>query len=515
MLNTNFADAIVDRGNFNRTTPRGFSYEQLASTATFIQKNLVGMSFSENDLTGWNFSGQSLRQSQISQSNLTRANFSDADLTNVTFVLSSGIDTADFSDAIVNGAHFALTTLTKEQLYTTASYKQKDLSRTILQSMDLTAGDLHGQNLSNANLGGARLTGADFSGAIINGAAIGPASANFTAVQLYSTASYQQKNLRGISLNGNDLSGWDFSGQDLIQSNLSETVLNNANFSGADVRGGTTLPSLPTVIYRNTIRTDGRIRGLELIGTESLLVRDFEMAINVTQGFAMSQQGTLNLQLADATWGSKIIFTPSLIPDLGGVLSLSFAPSADLAALPGAVFDSVRLAGPAYRDKSLRPNRHTRWISMGPEQSLHHWRRPPRRHPRAEHMGPCGFSPCRSRIVAALRTTYDTLMNRTGVVALALVSILSLTTATARADLTFDLRAVSGSQIIIHSPKSVAVNQNSVGGWAVPSSRSEARNKENTAMAAGVANTVRNTARFAQRGSEPKTLPTSRSDARN
>ncbi len=56
-------------------------------------------------------------------------------------------------------------------------------------------------------------------------------------------------------------------------------------------------------------------------------------------------------------------------------------------------------------------------------------------------------------------------MNRTTVVALALFAILSLATAPARADLTFDVRAVSGSQIIIHGPKSVAVNQNSIGGW--------------------------------------------------
>ncbi len=57
------------------------------------------------------------------------------------------------------------------------------------------------------------------------------------------------------------------------------------------------------------------------------------------------------------------------------------------------------------------------------------------------------------------------IMNRTTVIALALASILALTNATSRADLTFDLRAVSGSQIIIHGPKSVAVSHNSVGGW--------------------------------------------------
>jgi hypothetical protein len=56
-------------------------------------------------------------------------------------------------------------------------------------------------------------------------------------------------------------------------------------------------------------------------------------------------------------------------------------------------------------------------------------------------------------------------MNRTTVVAVALASILSLAATPARADLTFDLRAVSGSQVTIHNPKSVAVNHNSVGGW--------------------------------------------------
>ncbi len=50
------------------------------------------------------------------------------------------------------------------------------------------------------------------------------------------------------------------------------------------------------------------------------------------------------------------------------------------------------------------------------------------------------------------------------------VSILALFAAffaasTASAALTFDLRAVTGSQIVIHGPKSVAVNQLSVGGW--------------------------------------------------
>ncbi len=57
------------------------------------------------------------------------------------------------------------------------------------------------------------------------------------------------------------------------------------------------------------------------------------------------------------------------------------------------------------------------------------------------------------------------LLRRASIVIVLISSFLALTTRPANAALTFDLRAVSGSQVTIHSAKSVAVTQNSVGGW--------------------------------------------------
>ncbi len=84
-------------------------------------KDLTGVLLRNNDLTGWNFAGQ----------NLTNVNFEDATLTDV-----------HLTDAIVAGADFEDTTLSEEQLYSTASYKMKDL---------------HGVNLEDNNLIGLEL----------------------------------------------------------------------------------------------------------------------------------------------------------------------------------------------------------------------------------------------------------------------------------------------------------------------------------------------------------------------
>jgi hypothetical protein len=70
-----------------------------------------------------------------------------------------------------------------------------------------------------------------------------------------------------------------------------------------------------------------------------------------------------------------------------------------------------------------------------------------------------------SLLLVAARDTYLNSMNRIAFIAFVLFSAIATSTGPSRADFTIDLRAVSGSQITIDNPKSVAVNQNSVGGW--------------------------------------------------
>ena len=71
---------------------------------------------------------------------------------------------ADLSGAIVKGAWFVDVTssgFTSEQLYSTASYQQKDLAGINLSSNDLSGWDFAGQDLTNAQIS-APLTSADF-----------------------------------------------------------------------------------------------------------------------------------------------------------------------------------------------------------------------------------------------------------------------------------------------------------------------------------------------------------------
>ena len=93
-----------------------------------------GIGLSGNDLSGWDFSGQ----------DLTGANFAASTLTN-----------ANLAGAMVTGASFAehIDGFTKEQLYSTASYQQRNLRGIGLSDNDLTGWDFSGQDLTGADFG--------------------------------------------------------------------------------------------------------------------------------------------------------------------------------------------------------------------------------------------------------------------------------------------------------------------------------------------------------------------------
>jgi uncharacterized protein YjbI with pentapeptide repeats len=295
LTNANFTGAVVRGADFGGATANGFTAAQLYSTASYQANDLRDIKLPENDLTGWNFASQDLEEARFEMSTLDNANLADANLTGAQ-LHSVTLWNANLTGAVVRDARMPSTHsgFTSEQLYSTASYQNRDL-REISLAGDLAGWDLSGQNLTgaelweslvnvnlsgsnltsahidanltNANLAEANLTGAHFSwgnltnanltranltgarmslaimtganltGAIVQGANLSSTTArDFTAAQLYSTASYQSKQLTGIRLSENDLSGWDFSGQNLTAANLS-AKLNDANFTGAVIRG--------------------------------------------------------------------------------------------------------------------------------------------------------------------------------------------------------------------------------------------------------------------------------------
>ncbi len=202
----------------------------------FSYQDLTAKEFYDQDLTGANFEGATLNLSSIYRVNLTNANFTKADLTGVHFE-NVNFTNVDFTDAIINDTLFAeVTNFTKEQLYTTASYKNKDLSGFAFLG-NMTGWDLSNQDLTNSFLPSSNLTNVNFTNALIKGASLFNLLGTFTKEQLYSTASYKNKDLNDINIGVNYLTGWNFANQNLKGSIFAYSILTNANFSGANLTG--------------------------------------------------------------------------------------------------------------------------------------------------------------------------------------------------------------------------------------------------------------------------------------
>ena len=60
LTGANLAGAVVTGTSLRNTTSRGFTADQLYSTASYQAKNLQGIGLHYNNLSGWDFSGQNL-----------------------------------------------------------------------------------------------------------------------------------------------------------------------------------------------------------------------------------------------------------------------------------------------------------------------------------------------------------------------------------------------------------------------------------------------------------------------
>lgn len=281
LSNARFDNAKIQDTQFINVTSRGFTSNQLASTKSYKDKDLRGLGLFKNDLRGWNFAEQNLIAASFSESDLTSANFESANLENAHFgkqddilplyYSSADLSGANFTNAWVQGANFggyyAVGLLTSNQLYSTASYRTKNLAGIGFKERDLTEWDFSGQNLTAAQFEFASLYGVNFSNATIQGANFAGATySGFTPDQLYDTESYQQRNLRGINLSQNYMTNWNFSGQDLSYANLSESTLTGANLRGANLHQARLAYEMPSfdilkgaVVDAYSVQTDGDI----------------------------------------------------------------------------------------------------------------------------------------------------------------------------------------------------------------------------------------------------------------
>lgn len=192
-LGNKLTGAEFDGAFLGDTTFRdiNFAEQQLRSTASFQQKVLRGIGFLVSmDLSRWNFEGQdlsyfychdcklidaSMHGAQLSRADLRGTNFENADLIGVDLsfaaLASSNLTATEMSAAEVIGTDLdSVLGLTKEQLYSTASYNGKDLFYIGLASLDLSKWDFSGQNLTLADFNDAKVADAVFLGASIKGA---------------------------------------------------------------------------------------------------------------------------------------------------------------------------------------------------------------------------------------------------------------------------------------------------------------------------------------------------------
>jgi uncharacterized protein YjbI with pentapeptide repeats len=392
LAGADFTGAIVRDVQLSGATATGFTAAQFYSTASYQTKDLQGVHLSGNDLQGWNFDDQNLTGASLGGANLSTAQFQSANLTaarlgnanltnadlqnsnlsqanmrgtNLSGAVLSGavLDGAKFdnnsqfaganlTDAKIQGASLLYATsqgFTSAQLYSTASYKMKDLSRVGLGNNNLSGWNFVGMDLTGASLGNSNVTGADFSGAIIAGAGFDYLTNTLTANQFYATLSYQMKELPAISLGLNNLSGWDFSGQNLAWSFFNHSTQVGTDFSGADLRGSQGV-RLFEAIVTNAIQQNGVIATLDLAGGRSLLVRDHDahtrnsytgapIPITVQDAMIMDTSSVLQLRIESDEWNSTISFEAGIPVTLDGTLELTFAEDVNIANQIGRTLD--------------------------------------------------------------------------------------------------------------------------------------------------------------------------------
>jgi uncharacterized protein YjbI with pentapeptide repeats len=238
------------------------------------------------NLAGTNLSRADLTNAILAGANLTGTDFSDADVLGASFdklsLVCGGVCISPFPP----GHRFYFGTgISPAQLYSTASYRARDLSGIDFTKNELVGGNFVGQSLTNVNFAqatltnadfreanltntgfylanltganfagqnltevsfyGAGLTDADFTGADVRGASFERhylgVGTGISLAQLYATASYRAHDLSGINLLGNYLVGANFAGQNLARASLGSnsvpsyifTDLTHADFSHA------------------------------------------------------------------------------------------------------------------------------------------------------------------------------------------------------------------------------------------------------------------------------------------
>lgn len=305
LSNVNFTGMNLDNGNY--ATIYGLTYgEGVNFTDVILPSNIyMGKIPKEVLEQTWNYKSGTLNLAltnnkridgldlegfrvncNFSNSSLKNINFKDADLTGSEFDRAD-VSGADFTDAIINDVWMDDSNFTSQQLESTKSYKQKDLSGVTMMYLDNIS--FEGKDLSGFDFSGARFDRVNFRNAILEDAIIndvyfyaGSADKDITLAQVMQTKSYKDKDLSGATFNDTVFENADFSGFNMQRTMFGSSASNlfkKVNFTNADLRGagGIERGGWDTAIFKNTILKDGSITALEMDSPDDyILVREYK-----------------------------------------------------------------------------------------------------------------------------------------------------------------------------------------------------------------------------------------------
>lgn len=358
-------------GTENISPAPGADFSSLdLSYAALRFKNLTAATFTSADLTSANLYGSTLTSAKFISAVLTFADLSNSELTSANFldadVRFANLASNNFGGYISGG-------FTLDQLYSTASYRARDLRGISIFSNNLSSANFASVDLSGATFGvdydiASNLTGANFSSANLSTANLFGCdlrSANFAVANLNRAWIYQAKvtgadfasadltraylddstltathfnsaNLTRASLREANLTSANFASANLTSATftrsvfaLNGTILTSANFTAADLRRATEFSPSSSTLLRNTLLPDGTVGGgstpgLALLPGDTLTVRDNPVALTVNNAFSITAGATLEFRFSDPDFTSPI--NTSLTPTLGGTLALNLDP---------------------------------------------------------------------------------------------------------------------------------------------------------------------------------------------
>ena len=293
-------------------------------------KNLQGVSFYDDNLTGWDFSGQNLTGANLGGSVLTGANFTNAIVAGAslgsTYLTSSQLySTASYKAGNLQGIVLGSNDGVRFG---------DDLTAWDLSGQNLTGGNLGGCVLTGANFTNAIVARDNFS-------TTGLSSSQLYSTASYKARNLEGISLGAYPNRwGDNLTGWDLSGQNLSDANFAGGTLTGTNLTGADMRGATGFSTSSSgAISTNAILPDGTIQGLTLNSSNScLLVRNYDggIPILVQQHMSMTASASLVFALDGNPWGSTIAYSPAIPVALGGGnLTLGLASGVASSAVSG------------------------------------------------------------------------------------------------------------------------------------------------------------------------------------